>query len=287
LYLYLTVLIYMNLRHLLIAFASLLFIAYGCGPDKTTEPVKNDSITTVANVPSLDYRTVHLLPHDTSSFTEGFFIHDGVFYESTGSPENYPMLRSIVGPLDTTTGKIISKAELDRNQFFGEGTIIFGDKLYQLTYTTQIGFIYDAKTFKQLGRFSFENKEGWGLTTDGKNIIMSDGTNILSYWDPATLKTVKTLQVSNAGYAEDYLNELEFIKGYIYANIWMKNYIVKIDPATGNVVATIDCASLMEEARQKNPNADVLNGIAYDPASDKIYLTGKLWKNIYQVDFPH
>jgi glutamine cyclotransferase len=259
-----------------------------CGPDKTPEPVKNDSTTTVeANVPSLDYRIVRLLPHDSSSFTEGFFIHDGVFYESTGSPENYPMLRSIVGPLDTATGKINNKAELDRNQFFGEGTIIFGDKLYQLTYTTQIGFIYDAKTFKQLGRFSYNNKEGWGLTTDGKNIIMSDGTNILTYLDPATLKPVKTLQVSNGGYAEDYLNELEYIKGYIYANIWMKNYIVKIDPANGKVVATINCASLMEEAKQKNPGADVLNGIAYDPGSDKIYLTGKLWKNIYQVDFPH
>lgn len=165
--------------------------------------------------------------------------------------------------------------------------VFFKDKLYQLTYQKQVGFIYEATTFKKVGEFKFQNKEGWSLTTDGSNLIMSDGTSKLTYIDPVKLSPVKVLNVTEFGYPIDKLNELEFIKGSIYANIWMSNTIVKIDPANGNIVGKIDLSSLTKEAKIINPDADVLNGIAYDSANDKIYVTGKMWSKIYQIQFPH
>lgn len=238
-------------------------------------------------VPSLDYTIIRRLPHDTTSFTEGLLFHNQILFESTGSPNNLPQTKSTFGPVDLKTGKIISKVELDKSKFFGEGIVFFKNKIYQLTYKNQIGFIYDYKTYKQLGRFSFQNKEGWGFTTDGTSLIMSDGTNNLTFLDPYNLKVIKTLSVSNSGYAEDFLNELEYINGYIYANIWTKNYIVKIDPESGKVVGLLNLALLTDEAKNKNPNSDVINGIAFDSISDQIYVTGKLWNYIYQIEFPH
>jgi glutamine cyclotransferase len=196
-------------------------------------------------------------------------------------------LRSVFGPVDTTTGKIEVKAELDRKIYFGEGIAFAGGKVYQLTYKNQIGFIYDAKTWKQTGRFSFNSKEGWGMTTDGTSIIMSDGTNVLTYLDPATMKESRKLNVTNAGYAEDYINELEYIDGFIYANILMKNYIIKIDPKDGKVCGILNLTGITDDANAKNPNCDVLNGIAYDPASKRIFVTGKMYRNIYEIVFAH
>src|SRR4051812_1756027 len=229
----------------------------GCKEEKKTDTT---ATTTPPEkfVPTIEYTLVESIPHDTNSYTEGLLFHDQQLFESTGSPQNLPDTKSVVGPVDAKTGKINIKAELDK-QYFGEGIVFFNDKLYQLTYTTQIGFIYDAKSFKQLGRFSFSNTEGWGLTTDGKFIIMSDGTNTLTYLDPSTLKPIKTLNVRNAGYAEDYLNELEYINGYIYANIWTKNYIVKIDPASGDVVGILDLSMLKDRAKSKYEHSDVVN----------------------------
>ncbi len=249
---------------------------------KKTIPSQPDNF-----VPSLDYSIVSRLPHDTTSFTEGLLFHNNLLFESTGSPDNLPQTKSTFGIVNLKTGKIDSKVELDKSEFFGEGIVFFNNKVYQLTYKNQIGFIYDSKTYKQLGRFSFQNKEGWGFTTDGKFLIMSDGTNNLTYLDPVNLKVVKTLSVSNTGYAEDFLNELEYIKGYIYANIWTKNYIVKIDPINGKVVGLLNLSFLTDEAKSKNKNSEVINGIAFDSISDKIYVTGKLWPNIYQIEFPH
>jgi len=165
--------------------------------------------------------------------------------------------------------------------------VFFKDKLYQLTYKNQVGFIYDAKSLKQVGTFNYANSEGWGMTSDSTYIIMSDGSDKLTYLDPADMKPVKTLSVTENGEPRNNLNELEFINGYIYANIWMKNFIVKIDPASGKIVGKLDLSSLTLEATTKNPRADVLNGIAYDPTTDKVYVTGKLWPNIYQVEFSH
>ena len=256
--------------------------------DTTKAPEKESTPTKAAeSVPDIFYSVEGSFPHDTTSFTEGLFIHNNQMFESTGSPENLPQTKSVFGIVDHKTGKIDVKAELDRDTYFGEGIILLKDKIYQLTYQNQLGFIYDAKTFKKLGQFTFQNKEGWGLTTDGTSIIMSDGTDKLTYLDPATLKVSKTLAVNNNGYAEDYLNELEYIKGYIYANIWTKNYIVKIDPGTGKVVGILNLSALYSKAKSRYANSVEMNGIAYDSIQDKIYITGKLWADIYELKFAH
>lgn len=238
-------------------------------------------------VPLISHVVVQAHPHDMQLFTEGLLFHKGRLYESTGSPDNLPAVKSMIGITDIASGKFSSKAELDRSKYFGEGIVIVGDKLYQLTYKNQIGFIYDLNTFKQTGTFNYANAEGWGMTTNGQEIIMSDGTDVLTFLNPADLKPVKTLKVSDVGVPLTYINELEFIKGYIYANVWMTNFIVKIDPSTGNVVGRLDLSPLAYEARTKNPEADVLNGIAYNPETDQVYVTGKLWPNLYEIRFEH
>jgi glutamine cyclotransferase len=238
-------------------------------------------------IPSLNYSVRHVYPHDTTSYTEGFLFHDRHFFESSGAPDELPQTRSIVGIVDAQSGRIDKKIELDKKVYFGEGIAFFKDKLYQLTYKNKTGFIYDAKTYKQLNTFKFKNKEGWALTNDSLSLIMSDGTSSLTFLDPANLKPVRVLMVTQSGVPLDSLNELEYIKGYIYANRFTQNYVVKIDPSSGKVVARIDLSSLVNAEKTKNPNTDVLNGIAYDPATDKIYVTGKLWSGIYEIDFSH
>jgi len=265
----------------------LLCLLFSCTEEPATQKKEIKLLKSDNTVPEINYTVVNTFPHDTLSFTEGFLFHEGQLFESTGSPDNFRYTKSVFGTVDLKTGKIDKKVELDRKIYFGEGIVILKNKIYQLTYKNQIGFIYDAKTFKKTGQFTYTNKEGWGLTTDGTNIIMSDGTNNLTYLDPNTLKVVKTLSVSENGFAADYLNELEYINGFIYANVWTTNHIVKIDPANGKITGKLDFVSLEYEVKNKYPNATELNGIAYDSASDKIYVTGKLWPNIYQINFAH
>ncbi len=241
----------------------------------------------IPTTPIINYAVTHYFAHDTSLFTEGLLFHNGQLFESTGSPDELPQTKSVVGISDLETGKFNTKIEIDKSKFFGEGIVFLNNKLYQLTYKNQVGFIYDAKTFKQIGQFKYSNKEGWSLTTDGTYLIMSDGTNNLTYLDPVNFSPIKTLSVTEKGYPVDKLNELECIKGFIYANIWMSDFIVKIDPADGNVVGKFDLSSLTNEAKRINPNADVLNGIAYDSTSDRVFVTGKKWANIYQISFSH
>lgn len=238
-------------------------------------------------IPAINYSVRGYLPHDTSLFTEGFLVHNGQLFESTGSPEDLPDVESLVGSIDPHTGKMDVKIRLDKEKYFGEGIAFLKDKLYQLTYLNRKGFIYDAATFKKTGEFDFASPQGWGLTTDGTHLIMDDSSDALTFLDPATCKPVKTLRVTVNGTPRDSLNELEYIKGYLYANVWYTDYILKIDPATGKVVGRLDLSSVVADARNKNPRANVLNGIAYDSAADKIYVVGKLWANIYQIDFPH
>jgi glutamine cyclotransferase len=238
-------------------------------------------------IESIGFKVVKTFPHDMGSFTEGFLFHDNQLFESTGSPEEFPSARSVFGPVDLKTGKIDVKAELDRKSYFGEGILFFGDKIYQLTYKNQIGFIYDSKTYKQTGTFKYSNKEGWALTTDGKSIIMSDGTNLITYLDPDSLKVIKTLNITFNGQSALYVNELEYINGYIYANIYTTTNIAKIEPSTGKVVGIIDLSSLYAEAVKNNPGAEYTNGIAYDESKDRIFVTGKFWPEIYQIKFPH
>jgi len=264
----------------------LLSIACNNEPGTSHVPVTPVS-TQPAGIPVINYSVTGYLPHDTSLFTEGFLVHHGQIFESTGSPEEFPDAESLVGVIDPHSGKLDQKIRLDKEKYFGEGIAFLQDKLYQLTYLNQQGFIYDAATFKKTGEFSFTSKQGWGLTTDSVHLIMDDGSDVLTFLDPAMLKPVKALKVTMNGIPRDSLNELEYIKGYIYANVWYTNYILKIDPATGKVIARLDLSSIAADARNKNPRTNVLNGIAYDPASDRIYVVGKRWPNIYQIDFPH
>jgi glutamine cyclotransferase len=258
-----------------------------CEPEIKKEPEVKPIEVEKPAVPVLEYSIVATLPHDTLAYTQGLLIHDNKLFESTGSPENMPELRSVLGIVDMKTGKLDAKVELDKKVYpFGEGMVILKGKIYQITYKEQTGFIYDVKTFKKIGQFNYANKEGWGLTTDGKYIIMSDGTNYLTYFDEE-MKVVKTLTVNENGYAVDALNEMEYIKGFIYANIYTTGYIVKVDPKTGNVVAKINFTPMYYSVRNMNTYAQEMNGIAYDSIADKIYVTGKLWPNMYEVKFPH
>jgi glutamine cyclotransferase len=264
----------------LFAVFMLALLIQACSSDP--KPLEKETVTTKTEelVASINYDVISKLPHDLTAYTEGLLYHNNQLFESTGAPENLTQLKTVVGILDTVKGKIDAKIDLGRT-YFGEGIVILNDKIYQLTYKDQIGFVYDAKTYKQLSRFSYKNMEGWGMTTDGTSLIMSDGTNVLTYIDPNTLQPTKTINVTNAGYAEDNINELEYVDGYIYANIWMKNYIVKIDVKTGKVVGAMDCAQLTDEARSLNPNSDVLNGIAYDAATKRMFITGKMFPYVY------
>jgi glutamine cyclotransferase len=265
--------------------ASLLFIFLMLTLTACHDESQNINAKKSQPIASINYKLVNTSPHDTNLFTEGFFIQDGRLYESTGSPDE--TTKSMIGITDLNTGKFSKKIELDNKIYFGEGICIMNTKLFQITYKNQQGFVYDLQSFKQLSTFSYTNAEGWGMTSDGKNIIMSDGTDVLTYWNPEDLKPIKTIKVTGNGVAQNYLNELEFINGYIYANIWMSNLIVKIDPVSGNIVGQIDLSQIVYDAKTKSAKVDVLNGIAYDQLADKIYVTGKLWKDIYEVQFDH
>jgi glutaminyl-peptide cyclotransferase len=262
----------------------LIGISVGCTNNSHSN---KKSVNSSHSIESINFKIIKTYPHDTGSFTEGFLFNNNQLFESTGSPEEFPKTRSVFGIVDLNTGKIGIKVELDRNTYFGEGIVIFDGKIYQLTYKNQTGFIYDLNSYKKVGSFKYSNKEGWGLTTDGKNIIMSDGTNIITYLDPDSLKVVKTLNVTFNGSSALYVNELEFIHGYIYANIWTTNNIAKIDPKTGIIVGIIDLSSLFYEARKSYPMSEATNGIAYDSLKDRIFVTGKFWPTIYQIKFPH
>jgi glutamine cyclotransferase len=258
-----------------------------CDTDKSKEKiVEQPAVVESAKIPEIKFTVENQYPHDINSFTEGFLFHDNKLFESTGAPDNLPQAKSLFGMVDLKTGKIDVKAELDKSIYFGEGIVFLNGKVFQLTYKNQTGFIYDAKTFKNIGKFNYTNREGWGLTTDGKSLIMSDGTSYITYLDPTNFSVIKTLDVAENGYVIDYLNELEFIKGFIYANIWTKNTIVKIDPNTGDVVGKIDLSTLLYESKVRNPNSQETNGIAYDSISNKVLVTGKLWPTIYEIKFP-
>ncbi len=275
-----------------LSFAALLIASVLCfmscgSPAPATKSDDDKPAKQIRIAPMIDYTVKEKYPHDITLFTEGFLFHNKQLFESTGSPQNLPQTRSLFGPLDLKTGKLDIKGELDRNTYFGEGIVFINNYMYQLTYTNQVGFIYDAKTFERRGQFNYANREGWGLTTDGKSIIMSDGTNMISYLDPGNFSVTKTISVTENGFALDYINELEYIKGFIYANVWMTNFVVKIDPSTGEVVGKLDLVDLYNECRKDTQTLSETNGIAYDSISDKILVTGKLWPRIYEIAFPH
>jgi glutamine cyclotransferase len=266
-------------------FLFIIIFSFSCNNHRNKSESINISPT--ETTPAINFTVVNSFPHDDSLFTEGFLFHNGQLFESTGSPNELTQTKSVIGIDDLLTGKFQKKIELDKSKYFGEGISFSKNKLYELTWKNHLCFVYDAKTFKLLDSLHYDNAEGWSLTSDGRNLIMSDGTNTLTYINPENFQPIKRLIVSENGTPLKNLNELEYINGFIYADIWQTNFIVKIDTSNGNVIGKLDMSSLVHEAQNKNPSADVLNGIAYDSAADKIYVTGKLWTNIYQVSFPH
>ena len=269
-----------------LSFLLLLGLAAGCTNNNDRQQTTSDNNPADDTPPMINYSVGAVLPHDTSSYTEGLLFHDGQLYESIGTEPDMPRnRRSLFGIVDPRTGKIKPRAELDREKYFGEGIAFLNDKVYQLTYKTHVGFIYDAKTFKKLGEFKFHSKEGWGMTTNGAQLIMSDGTSNITYLDPESFQPAKILGVTDNNGPVTNINELELIRGFLYANQWQTNYILKIDTSSGKVVGKLDLTTLVETARNNYADSEFLNGIAYDPATGRIYVTGKLWANIYEIKF--
>lgn len=233
-------------------------------------------------IPLMNYAHVADYPHDQQAFTEGLLFHEGKLYESTGA-SNVEGTRSLFGEVDLTTGEIAVKAELDLETYFGEGITFLNGLVYQLTYTSRKGFVYDAKTYELVGEFTIPSKEGWGMTTDGKSLIMSDGTNELTYLDPETLLVSRKIKVREGYYARDLLNELEYVEGHIYANVFTTNEIVKIDPKNGNIMGKLDLTEYANDARNTSPEALEMNGIAYHPEKKSFFITGKMWPKIYEI----
>lgn len=252
----------------------LIFLFIGCNDSDTNAPDNAPSSVPVST-PSI----VSTLPHDTSSFTEGLEYYDSTLIESGG---NYG--HSKLFQYDPKSGRVLKELKLD-DKYFGEGVTVLRDTLYQLTYKEKTAFVYDAKTFKKIKELPFEVGEGWGLTNDGKNIIASTGSSNLYYFEPGTLKLVKTLTITENGSPVPNINELEYVDGYIYANQWQYNYIVKIDPSTSTVVAKLDLSAMIDTVKKEYAGSDVLNGIAYNGATKKFYVTGKYWPRMFEIQF--
>ena len=225
--------------------------------------------------PVYTYTVVHTFPHDRNAFTQGLVFADGELYEGTGLHG-----RSSVRRVALTTGAVLQSQGLD-NRFFGEGITVFGDLLIQLTWQSQVGFVYDKQTLTLLRTFTYPT-EGWGLTHDGTRLIMSDGTATLYFMDPVTLMVTGQIDVHDDIGPVTRLNELEYVRGEVYANVWQTDRLARIDPDTGRVVGWIDLTGLLP-LQDRQPPVDVLNGIAYDAPQDRLFVTGKWWPRLFEI----
>ncbi|HEX8456833.1 MAG TPA: glutaminyl-peptide cyclotransferase [Pyrinomonadaceae bacterium] len=226
--------------------------------------------------PTYSYKIKNSWPHDRRAYTQGLIFLDGILWESTGQ-YGASSLRKV----ELKTGKVIKQISVPR-AYFAEGMTVFHNKVFQLTWQEQKGFIYDPATFQKQGEFSYTG-EGWGLTHDGQSLIMSDGTDRIRFLDPSTLQTTRTIGVTDRGAPVDQLNELEYIDGEIYANIYQTDRIARIEPKTGRVLAWIDLTGLLE-MKDRNGGEDVLNGIAYDERDKRLFVTGKLWPKLFEIE---
>lgn len=228
-------------------------------------------------IPTQGYTVVRAYPHDTTAFTEGLFHHDGYLYESTGE-----LGRSRIRKVELDSGRVLQQVETPP-PYFGEGIVAWQDRLIQLTWRNQRGFIYDLATLTPRGQFSYPG-EGWALTSDAHTLYMSDGSATIRKLDPQTLQQIGSIQVTARGRPLDNLNELEWVNGQLLANVWLTTRIARIDPASGKVIAWIDLKALVPEADTlTDPTNDVLNGIAYDAEHDRLFVTGKRWPKIYEI----
>jgi glutaminyl-peptide cyclotransferase len=240
----------------------------------------NNRGKTASSVSFYTYSVVNAYPHDTTSFTEGLWYSDGLLYESSGSG-NGPDYVSTLRQVDLTSGKVLKEYTLPI-QYFGEGIAVVNNEIIQLTYTTNIGFIYDKNTFALLGNFTFPT-QGWGLTYDGKELIMSDGSDHLYFLNATTFQRIGEVQVEDGNTSVSMINSLDYINGDVYANIWLTNKIAIVNPETGQVKAWIDLTGLPASVASKTNDNAVLNGIAYDQQNNRLYVTGKDWASLYQI----
>jgi glutaminyl-peptide cyclotransferase len=224
-------------------------------------------------VPVHGYTIVRSYPHDPEAFTQGLIFRDGFLYESTGQ-NGRSSLRKVV----LETGRVVQRKALDA-RYFAEGLTDWGNRLIQLTYTTNVGFVYTLSTFANENAFSYTG-EGWGLTHDGRRLIMSDGSASLRFLHPETFVETGRIVVRGDGRSIEQLNELEFVKGRVYANVWLTNRVAMIDPASGQVAGWLDLTGLLPAGSRGH---DVLNGIAYDAVGDRLFVTGKLWPRLFEI----
>jgi glutamine cyclotransferase len=222
------------------------------------------------------YQVVNEYPHDRGAYTQGLQYEDGLLYEGTGE-RGTSSLRKVV----LETGEPIQIRDLDQS-LFGEGIAVMGERIYQITYTSQVGFIYDKSTFQEIQKVYYQNKEGWGLTHNGKELIMSDGTHVLYFLDPEMFTINRQIEVYHNEGMADSLNELEYINGKIWANRYYTDEIVIIDPLSGKVEGRINLKGILKTT-DRRPNTDVLNGIAWDREGDRLFVTGKRWPKLFEI----
>lgn len=246
------------------------------GPRRLPADSKNDT-------PVYGYRVVQAYPHDSSAYTQGLVFADGILYESTGGSRwsrailGYSTLRKV----ELETGRVIEMKPL-APEFFGEGIAVFEERIIQLTWQSRVGFVYDKASFNVLRLFKYAN-EGWGMTHDGEKLIVSDGTSILRFWDPESMAETRQVEVRENGRPVIWLNELEYIKGEIFANVWQSERIARIAPKTGEVTGWIDLTGILN-AVERVRGVDVLNGIAYDVEGDRLFVTGKGWPKLFEIE---
>ena len=239
------------------------------------EPFAETAVAPPTSVPVYSYRVINSYPHDPAAFTQGLLFVDGVLYESTG---RFP---SSLRQVDLASGQIQQRLNLDE-PYFGEGLVLWQGKLIQLTWQNRVAFVYDQNSFELLDTWEYET-EGWGITHNGRCLIMSDGSDTLYFRHPETFAEVGRLTVQDQNGPVRLLNELEFIDGEVWANIWQTNRIVRIDPTNGQVVGSIDLTGLLDPATLTQP-VDVLNGIAYDEVNGRLFITGKLWPTLFEIE---
>jgi glutaminyl-peptide cyclotransferase len=234
-----------------------------------------DTTGASGEIPTDSYSLVKAWPHDREAFTEGLVFWHGMLIESAGL-YGHSTLRKV----DLKTGEVTQEVRL-ADKYFGEGIAVVGGKIYQLTWQNHQGFVYDVDTLESEGEFQFAG-EGWGLATDGRSLIMSDGTNRIRFIDPGTFQVTRTIDVFAHGQPVKMLNELEYVKGELYANVWQTEFVIRIDPATGRVLGSIDFVGILPK-NERAGDTDVMNGIAYDAEDDRLFVTGKNWPELFEV----
>lgn len=258
----------------LLFISSIFFVACNSNTDNLTNDPKN----TIAASSNIDYTIVNIFPHDTAAFTEGLVWYNNQLFESTGETGH-----SDIRKVELKTGAVQQKVDIDK-KLFGEGITIMNDKIYQITWQSKVGFVYDVKTMHQIQSFTIDT-EGWGITNDGKQLIISDGSSNVYFLDPHTFQKIKIITVSDNNGPVNNINELELIKGHIYANRWQTNDILKIDTASGRIIGKLAFPDLLDKYAKNYDYTRIesLNGIAYDSVANRIFITGKRWPLLFEI----